>query len=166
MSESTTLDKLIAVSPRFARSVSLARDADRADALDGYILTPTGRGILGRLADALRGESATRAWSLTGPYGSGKSAFALLTAQLLSGDSSVRQKARNFLATQNEELSQRFFGIGGPLPRKAGRLCPVLVTGSRQPLSCKSWLNLPHAPNALYCSSPSFTRPWIVTPNT
>src|SRR5207253_2332703 len=79
--EAIPLDTLISVNTRFTRSVSLVRDAGLPDALRGYILTPTGRDVLHRLADALRGESATRAWSLTGPYGSGKSAFALFAAQ-------------------------------------------------------------------------------------
>ncbi len=126
MSHSPRLDELVAVSPRFARSVSLARDAHRADALDGYILTPTGRDVLRRLADALDGETSTRAWSLTGPYGSGKSAFALLAAQLLSGEPKVRQEARAYLSSCDADLAGRLFG--------AGRLCPVLVTGSRLPL--------------------------------
>jgi hypothetical protein len=95
MSDSPTLDRLVAVRQRFARSVSLARDAHRSDALDGYILTPTGRDVLRRLAGALRGETPTRAWSLTGPYGSGKSAFALLAAQALAGEPWVRDKARH-----------------------------------------------------------------------
>src|SRR5208283_2038093 len=102
MSDFPTLDNLVVVSPRFARSVSLVRDAIRSDALDGYILTPTGRAILRRLADALRGETSTRAWSLTGPYGSGKSAFALVAAQVLAGEPRVRQKARTILASQDE----------------------------------------------------------------
>ncbi len=134
MSDSPTLDKLVVVSPRFARSVSLIRDAHHPDALDGYILTPTGREMLRRLSDALRGDSSTRAWSLTGPYGSGKSAFALFAAQLLSGGETVRPHARKLLAAWDAELAERFFGTSGPLPRKVGRLCPVLVTGSRQPL--------------------------------
>src|SRR5207248_2596586 len=103
MNDSPTLDQLVIVSPRFARSVSLTRDAGRADAIDGYILTPNGRDILRRLATSLRGESSTRAWSLTGPYGSGKSAFALLAAQLLSGDEKVRQQARKFLTEADAE---------------------------------------------------------------
>ena len=82
MSASPTLDTFVVVRPRFARSVSLVRDAERPDALDGYILTPIGRDVLRRLADALRGDSPTRTWSLTGPYDSGKSAFALFAAQL------------------------------------------------------------------------------------
>jgi len=134
MSDSPSLDKLVVVSPRFARSVSLVRDFHRVDALDGYILTPTGRDVLRRLADALSGETSTRAWSLTGPYGSGKTAFALLAAQVLCGEDWVRQKARKFLASQDEGLANRLFGPGTLLPKKGGRLCPVLVTGSRQPL--------------------------------
>lgn len=133
MSEAT-LDKLVDVSPRFTRSISLVRDAHSTDALDGYILTPTGRDVLRRLADALRGDSATRAWSLTGPYGSGKSAFALFAAQLLAGDEETRQQARKLLTAYDSDLSERFFGPSGPLLRKIGRLCPVLVTGTRQSL--------------------------------
>jgi hypothetical protein len=60
MSE-TTLDQMVIVRPRFARSISLVRDADCVDALESYILTPTGRDVLRRLADALHGDTATRA---------------------------------------------------------------------------------------------------------
>jgi hypothetical protein len=130
----STLDSLVTVSPRFARSVALVRDVHRSNALDGYILTPTGRDVLRRLAEALRRQSPVRAWSLTGPYGSGKSAFALLAAQALAGEQGVRNKARAFLAEHDRELHEHVFGAGGPLGRKASRLCPVLVTGSRQPL--------------------------------
>jgi hypothetical protein len=126
--------KLISISPRFARSISLVRDAHRTEALEGYILTPTGRDVLHRLSNALRGDSPTRAWSITGPYGSGKSAFALFAAQLLSGEPGIRNLARRFLAARDADLWEQFFGTSGPLHRRAGRLCPVLVTGSRQPL--------------------------------
>lgn len=134
MSDSRALDSLVTVSPRFARSVALARDAYRSDALDGYVLTPTGRDVLRRLAEALRYDSSVRAWSLTGPYGSGKSAFALLAAQALAGEQLVRNKARAFLAEHAPDLHGNLFGAGGPLAKKGSRLCPVLVTGSRQPL--------------------------------
>ncbi len=129
MSEPPTLDQLVTCSPRFARSVSLVRDVHQADALAGYILTPTGRDVLRRLADALRGDSPTRAWSLTGPYGSGKSAFALAAAQILAGQPWVRQEARKFLAAADPELAERLLGAGGVLSKKVGRLCPVLVSG-------------------------------------
>ena len=134
MSEGHPLDRLVAVNPRFARSVSITRDAGRKDALDGYILTPNGRDMIRRMALSLRGESTTRAWSLTGPYGSGKSSLALLIAQLLSGHDGVRQQARKALGEWDGELANLLFGAGSPLWKKSGRLFPVLVTGTRQPL--------------------------------
>lgn len=134
MNDLPTLDKLITVNPRFARSVSLTRDAGRYDALDGYILTPNGRDVLRRLAISLRSESSTRAWSITGPFGSGKSSFALLAAQLLSGGEQFRLKARKFLCSADAELSDQLFGVSSKSPNKKGRLVPVLITGSRQPL--------------------------------
>lgn len=134
MTDHSSLDLLVTVNPRFARSVSITRDTGRKDALDGYILTPNGRDMLRRMAAALHGETTTRAWSLTGPYGSGKSSLALLIAQLLSGDDGVRQQARRFLMGADAELASRLFGAGSALAKRPGRLLPVLVTGSRQPL--------------------------------
>src|SRR5262249_51202076 len=87
-----------------------------------------------RFTDALQGISQTRAWSLTGPYGSGKSAFALLVSQLLAGQSWVRPKAKDFLVNSDAELASRLFSPGGLLSKNASRLCPLLVAASRQPL--------------------------------
>lgn len=42
--------------------VGLIRDALRQDALQGYILTPTARDVLHRLADALWSDSPGRAY--------------------------------------------------------------------------------------------------------
>src|SRR5438477_9542012 len=91
------LSRIVTVRSRFTRSVSLPRDWERPDALDGYILTPSGRGILERLISSLDGTSPARAWSLTGPYGSGKSAFALFAGQVLGGREAVGGKARALL---------------------------------------------------------------------
>lgn len=134
MIDAVPLHKLVTVNARFARSVSLVRDFDSPSALDGYILTPIGRDVLGRLQASLRGESATRAWSLTGPYGAGKSAFALFVAQLLAGETRAREQAREFLKERGEDLWAGLFDKSGPFASKVKRLFPVLVTGSRQPL--------------------------------
>ena len=57
-----------------ARSVNLERDAGSIDIVKDYQITDKTRAILGRFADALFGEKIS-AWSLTGPYGMGKSSF-------------------------------------------------------------------------------------------
>jgi hypothetical protein len=128
---SIAFDELFEVSQRFTRSVSVTRDFAKADALNGYILTQTGRGVLHRLASALKGDSSTRAWSFTGPYGAGKSAFALFVAQLLGGVDESGRKAAALLREQDLELHDSYFAAGGALAKKGMKLCPVLVTGSR-----------------------------------
>ena len=46
MASELPLKQIVSVRSRFTRSVSLPRDWDRGEALDGYILTPSGREIL------------------------------------------------------------------------------------------------------------------------
>lgn len=133
MGNEHALAGLVTVRPRFSRSVSLPRDWGRDDSLDGYILTPSGRDILGRFAASLRGESPTRAWSLTGPYGSGKSAFSLFLSQLLGGKGTAGERARDLLKENDQKLWKRLFQGKTPLADD-GALCPILITGSREPL--------------------------------
>lgn len=65
---------------RFLRSVNVERDHADGDALSGYLLTSGGTRVLQRITS----ESAGRAWTLTGPYGTGKSAFCVFALQLLA----------------------------------------------------------------------------------
>lgn len=77
MSQRQTLDQLIATAPQFARSVNIERDAGTGD-LDGYLPTARALETTRRVAAAIADRRLTRAWSVTGPYGSGKSSLAVL----------------------------------------------------------------------------------------
>ena len=134
MSKPYPLDHIVSVKSRFTRSMSLVRDFESPGALEGYILTPVGRDVLHRLLAALGGASSTRAWSLTGPYGTGKSSFALFVAQLLAADSGIRDRACALLRSQDRLLADEMTLRESPLGKKTSRLCAVLVSGSRQPL--------------------------------
>ena len=68
----------VAVQSRFARSANLERDIERPEPLDGYVVTGQGLDVLRRVAMTAATGTAGGAWSLTGPYGSGKSSLALL----------------------------------------------------------------------------------------
>lgn len=57
-----------------ARSVNLERDQQNVSQIQDYQITAKALEILRRFNDALKGERVT-AWSLTGPYGMGKSSF-------------------------------------------------------------------------------------------
>ncbi len=109
----------VEVKGRFYRSVQLARDWHQQGDLDGYVLTSTARDLTLRMVDELRSYGGTRAWSITGPYGSGKSAFALFLADLLAHEPPKHPSGRSL----REEVSSR-------IPN----LLPVLVVGQRTPI--------------------------------
>ena len=95
--ESARLVNFVEVERRFRRSVNLDRDAGSPAALNGYIVTPAVRRALAQIADGLSQASGDRAWSLVGPYGSGKSAFGVFPGRSAVAD--VRLPARRRLAS-------------------------------------------------------------------
>ncbi len=68
----------IVVEGRFARSANLERDAQLPEPLHGYVVTGRALEVVERVAAVAADGVAGGAWSLTGPYGSGKSSLALL----------------------------------------------------------------------------------------
>ena len=121
--ESARLVNFVEVERRFRRSVNLGRDAGSPAALDGYIVTPAVRRALAQIADGLGEDGGDRAWSLVGPYGSGKSAFAVFLADLLSPSASPGAKAARKLLNESSDIA---------FPRQ--RLHPVVLTAERVPL--------------------------------
>ncbi|NJM00556.1 MAG: hypothetical protein HC924_18075, partial [Synechococcaceae cyanobacterium SM2_3_2] len=89
------LSELIQVNRRYSRSINLERDLGDPDSLAGYI--PTERAVSslqGILRDFGSQRKRARAWTLTGVYGTGKSAFAhFLTALLGKDGDPMRQQA-------------------------------------------------------------------------
>lgn len=83
----------ISVAERFSRSINLERDIAIPEPLDGYIVTDKALDVLERFATTAAFGSAGGAWSITGPYGSGKSSLALLLADAYGKKSKSRQKS-------------------------------------------------------------------------
>ena len=88
-----TLADTISVSGRFARSANLERDLARPEPLDGYVVTARALDVIERVAGTATTGSAGGAWSLTGPYGSGKSSLALLLDAAFGGRSQLQRSA-------------------------------------------------------------------------
>ena len=102
------------VASRFTRSVNIQQDLWQAESLQGYLVTAGARRALLRIAPALHTPKAVRAWTLTGPYGTGKSALANFTAKLLAGDFVPGHAAAwKFLRASDPDLAQQI------RPRKA-----------------------------------------------
>lgn len=126
--------ELFQVASRFRRSVHIERDFYADKPLEGYLLTATARETLWRLIDSLENGGMSRAWTLTGPYGCGKSAFALFAAKILGNGGSVStQHAQDLLRSADGQLWQRFKKNGHCVTSARG-FCPVLVSGSREPI--------------------------------
>lgn len=121
------------VRSRYQRSVHLERDAETRTALEGYVITPLVRTLSERLASGVARQGKNRSWSIIGPYGTGKSAFAVFASSLLGpATDPATLDARRLLARTDAELASRLFGSRGLLSTHRG-LWPVLATGERKP---------------------------------
>ena len=83
----------IGVVARFARSANIERDLAQQEPLEGYIVTAKALDVVERIATVAATGSAGGAWSLTGPYGSGKSSLALLLDAGFGPSGSIQSKA-------------------------------------------------------------------------
>lgn len=141
--ESTSLVNLVEVGRRFQRSVNLDRDTGSPDALNGYVVTPAVRRALSQITDGLSHAAGDRAWSLVGPYGSGKSAFAVFLADLFSPSGSAGATAARRLLN----------GSGGiDLPHQP--LYPAVLTAERAPLDTLLLKSLGSTLEAIWTTRP------------
>lgn len=126
------LSDIIKIKTRFGRSVNLERDFYSDVSLEGYVLTTTALSSLERLTEALSNESATRAWTLTGAFGAGKSTFALFAAKVFNHQNTADfQHAEKLVKQKNPDLWQTVFENSKGAPH----FFPILISGSREPLA-------------------------------
>lgn len=125
----------ISVRGRFARSANLERDLARPEPLDGYVLTARGLDVIERIAAAAARGAAGGAWSITGPYGSGKSSLALLLDAAFGGRAQLQRSAMKLIdnsSTATGDLIRRAHKRHGTSSRGFSR---GLVTAQREPLT-------------------------------
>ena len=100
---SVVLADRIAVRSRFARSANVERDVERPEPLDGYVVTAQVLDVLERIAATAASGEAGGAWSLTGPYGSGKSSLALLIDAAFGPPTATREAALQLIGEASSE---------------------------------------------------------------
>lgn len=126
-----SLKKKISVNTHYTRSINLERDADSIDVIKAYIPTSRALRTLSKIADTFHERQTPRAWSLVGPYGSGKSSFLVFLAQLLSHPEGLATKtASRVLGSTEKSLATRFSESN----RGKNGYLKVLVTGAPEPL--------------------------------
>ena len=131
MNPPTAMCELFQVSGRFGRAVNIQADYAASNGLSGYIVTPLIRTILHRIGDGLQPGSLARAWSITGPYGAGKSAGALFLARVLGN--AMDLQARDLLRAVDSELSKELCENIAGLSDSGFVVVPVV--GSREPFA-------------------------------
>ena len=125
------LNQVVTIAPRYTRSVSLERDIEDPSAVTGYVLTPIGADFLRRIHRVLTGAPGPRAWSITGPYGSGKSAFVLFLVNLLSGTRTRgAAESQKILKNTSPDLASDLLDQRKPDSIRPSGFCPVFVSGA------------------------------------
>ena len=124
----------ITVQPRFARSANVERDADRPEPLDGYVVTNRALDVVeGVMAAGVSGAGG--AWSVTGPYGSGKSSLALLLDASLGPRSAVRDRAWRLLDEASPRVSEMVKLVHQRHRTEESGFHRAVVTANREPLT-------------------------------
>ena len=123
----------IRVNTRYTRSTNVERDRGQLSIVEAYLPTSRAVHLLDDVAEALGPEDRPRAWNLVGPYGSGKSSFALFLHELLGEsqgeDARVKETATDVLAKSDAKLAGR---LRGEQP-----WCRVVLTGGNEPIAAK-----------------------------
>jgi hypothetical protein len=124
------LSDFISPDTMVARSVNLERDMGHEAPLRHYYLTDKGLEILTRFTAGLNGERVC-AWSLTGPYGMGKSSFANYLLALCGPLAEKETRtARKMLEEQDSTLASKLYRLLNQHSAKAKGLFRVAVTSS------------------------------------
>lgn len=98
-----TFSSLVHVNQRFQRSVNLLADQEEGALLDSFLLQGSHLSCLNLISDYLV-KTSQRAFTWTGPYGSGKSSLGLFLSGLVKGRESCFTKYT--LSTENDEESR------------------------------------------------------------
>lgn len=131
------LSDLVRPDARIARSVNLERDLGDSSTLGRYILTGKGLEIIHRLIAGLDGDPVT-AWSLTGPYGMGKSAFVHFLLSLCghpTRDAAATQAARQTLARTDPSLADALLAVMKARRIKSKGFFRVPATAAFEPIN-------------------------------
>ena len=143
----------IEVNTRYTRSTNVERDRGSRSIIEAYLPTARGIGLLDDITGVLGADDQPRAWSLIGPYGSGKSSFALFLHELLGDKGRVKALATKVLGSERSDLARRF--------ARQGPWCRVVLSGSEEPFSCRLLAALEEAATGFWAGKPG-RKPTVI----
>lgn len=126
-----SLIKKVEVNTHYTRSINIERDASSRAVIEAYIPTSRALRTLERVLASFGQDQAPRAWSLVGPYGSGKSSFSVFLTQLLAKqDEQATKSSFAVLRRSDEELAKKI----AKHTKGTEGYCRIVITGSPEPL--------------------------------
>ncbi|MFC7898282.1 ATP-binding protein [Streptomyces sp. NPDC057381] len=114
------------------RSTNLERDVQLQDLGEPYVGVRA-LDILDRVTNAIEDLRRPRAWSFTGPYGSGKSTLSNLFDALLGDDQARRDAAHRAVTATSEGQANRLARVRDELAEKG--FLGAVATAQREPLA-------------------------------
>lgn len=117
----------ILLAPRFRRSAQLEADVRAPDPLAGYVVSPLASEVALHLSQEMASAEGARAFSVVGPYGSGKSSFLTFLLRLWRWSKDAEELLANAGST-SEPIEKAVRAFQGPL-------VPAVVTGERSPIA-------------------------------
>ena len=148
-----SLTDKIHVNTRYTRSINVERDRGSPSIVEAYLPTARSIDLLEDVGTALGAKDQPRAWSLIGPYGSGKSSFALFLHELLGPTGSAKRAASKVLTAERPDIARRF--------SRQGEWCRVVLTGSEEPLATRLLAALDDAATSFWAGKPG-RKPAVV----
>ena len=134
------LNKVISLNNWFSKSVNLERDSSTSEALSSYVPTSVSKRMLSSFFESQKKDvSLSRAWSLIGPYGSGKSSFALFLTGLLEDPASDIHK---LACKKLQKFDDDLFKQHKKIIKNTNGFFNVLVTGSTEPIEEKLYKSI------------------------
>lgn len=126
-----SIQDYIKIDTVYTRSINLERDINSSAIVKAYI--PTSRSLLTlrRIVETLNEEDVPRSWALIGPYGSGKSSFAVYLAHLMDDP---RYEATNEALGICLDVDENIFADFYQHTDKSKGYLPILLTGTPEPL--------------------------------
>jgi hypothetical protein len=106
------------------RSAALDRDIQDPSAINGYMVTAAASAALKQIGTGLADQASQRAWKVVGPYGSGKTALAVVLSQLSAGRSAFPSTYEK-VAAATPQVAALF---------ASSRRLPIAMVGSRNSL--------------------------------
>lgn len=129
----TTLSQYFQIHRRYYRSVNLERDLGKASTVEGYVLTERSTATLERILPAFSKPHTHRAWTLTGVYGTGKSAFIHFLASLCTPQNTEVHRVAVTIAERFLEPTSPILEAISALPAEG--LMVAFATGQQEPLT-------------------------------